>query len=147
MRHEKILVVDDDTRFTSSLTEILTSIGYCNIEDATNGLEGLERYKVVKPDLVLMDMNMPIMNGYEACRKIKQFDPDANIIVMTGDTQGNNAQKTIREGYTSVLLEKPVSVSLLLENIKRALEHQSLKILLYANASGSVYAVEFQHKI
>ncbi len=146
MRHEKILVVDDDTRFASSLTEILTSRGYCNIENATNGLEGLEKYTAAKPDLVLMDMNMPIMNGYEACRKIKQFDPDANIIVMTGDTQGDNAQKIIREGYTSVLLKKPVSVSLLLENIKRELEHQSLKILLYANASGSVYAVEFQHK-
>ncbi len=129
MRRKKILVVEDDTRFSSLLVEFLTMEGEYAVADAANGLEGFEKYKAVKPDLVLTDMDMPIMNGYETCRKIREFDPHATIIILTGDSQGTNAQKALKEGYTSLLLQKPINIAFLLKIIKRLLSQQSLRIL------------------
>lgn len=136
MRRKKILVVEDDRRFSSLLVELLTMEGSYTVVDAANGLEGFEKYKAVKPDLVLTDMDMPIMNGYETCRKIREFDPYATIIILTGDSQGTNAQKALKEGYTSLLLQKPISISFLLKIIKRLLSQQPLRIRSFPKDSG-----------
>ncbi|MDQ7837497.1 MAG: response regulator [Thermodesulfobacteriota bacterium] len=103
-----ILIVDDDLGVLSTLSEILEMEGYSTIAQAANGLEGLEKYKELHPDLVLMDMDMPVMDGYESSREIKAFDPDANILVLTGNPTAIQAKKTLEEGYAVILLKKPV---------------------------------------
>lgn len=140
MKHEKILVVDDDLTISSLLVELLKIEGYYAVENAANGLEGFEKYKALKPDIVLMDVSMPIMNGYEACQKIKRFDPNANIIVLTGNPQDDTAQKIIREGYTSILLEKPFSAFFLLKTIKEFLASQPPNVPISPKDTGCVYS-------
>jgi CheY-like chemotaxis protein len=103
-----ILIVDDDLGVLSTLSEILEMEGYSTVAQAVNGLEGLEKYKELRPDLVLMDMDMPVMDGYESSREIKAFDPGANILVLTGNPTAIQAQKTLEEGYAAILLKKPV---------------------------------------
>ncbi len=109
MNNQKILIVDDDNAISKSLLEILNMEGFDTVDSASNGLAGLEKYKEMRPDLVIMDIEMPIMNGYESSQKIKEIDPDANILVLTGTPDNIYAKKTIEEGYASILLKKPIT--------------------------------------
>ncbi len=108
MDGDKVLIVDDDCRLAAVLSELLETEGYLNVERACNGLEGLEKYKQLRPNLVLMDMDMPVMNGYESSREIKAFDPQANILILTGSPEAVHTKKTVEEGYALVVLRKPL---------------------------------------
>ncbi|MBW1722035.1 MAG: response regulator [Deltaproteobacteria bacterium] len=108
MLQQKILVVDDERLLTTLMSESLRMEGNFSVEQASNGQEGLEKYKSFHPDLVLMDIEMPVMDGYESSREIKSFDPKAKILVLTGNPSDHRARKTISEGIALTLLEKPV---------------------------------------
>jgi len=69
-----------------------------------------------------MDVEMPVMNGYEASKSIKSMDPRANIILMTGRPDGPWAIRTLAEGYASTLLSKPFIFKELFEAINRILD-------------------------
>ena len=121
MLQEKILIVDDEALLSELLYEALQTQGYTNLEKASNGLEGLEKYKKFNPDLVLMDIEMPIMDGYESSSKIKSFDPGARILVLTGNPRNIKARKTLEEGIALTLLSKPTTLSSLFDSINLAL--------------------------
>lgn len=104
----KILIVDDEPALSSLLCEALELEGSYRVDKASNGLEGVKKYKEFSPDLVIMDMNMPIMNGYDSSRRIKSYDQDARILVLTGNPSDVRAKKTINEGFALALLEKPL---------------------------------------
>lgn len=108
MSQKKILIVDDEPSLTALLSEMLEIVGTYVVDRASDGLEGLQKYKEFSPDLVIMDMNMPIMNGYDSSRHIKSYDHDARILVLTGNTSDSRAQKTLKEGFALALLEKPM---------------------------------------
>jgi CheY-like chemotaxis protein len=104
----KILIVDDEPALSALLCEALELEGSYRVDKASNGLEGVKKYKEFSPDLVIMDMNMPVMNGYDSSRKIKSYDQDARILVLTGNPSDVRAKKTIKEGFALALLEKPL---------------------------------------
>ena len=106
----KILIVDDEATITEVMYELLQMAGCPNVQCAANGREGLEKYKSFHPDLVLMDINMPVMDGYESSCHIKSFDPNAKILVITGNPGDSRAQRTIQEGIALTLLQKPVKL-------------------------------------
>jgi DNA-binding NarL/FixJ family response regulator len=84
MNKTTIIIVDDHKLFRSGLRFILSEIG--NIEvigEAANGKEFIELLNYIKPDLALMDINMPEMNGVEACRKALNIYPDLKILVLS----------------------------------------------------------------
>ena len=70
----------------------------------------MDKYKDFLPDIVVMDVEMPIMDGYESSSKIKSFDPNARILVLTGNPGDTRARKTIEEGIALSLLHKPVKL-------------------------------------
>ena len=100
-------------------------VGFENVESASNGREGLEKYKAIMPDLVIMDIEMPVMDGYESSSKIKSYDPDARILVLTGDPSDDRARKTLNEGIAMNLLEKPISLMYLGRIVKENLPAQA----------------------
>ncbi len=104
----KILIVDDEPALSALLSEALELEGPYRVDRAANGLEGVKKYKEFSPDLVIMDMNMPVMNGYDSSRKIKSYDQDARILVLTGNPSDVHAKKAIKEGFALALLEKPM---------------------------------------
>ncbi len=108
MGRKRILIVDDEPSLTALLSEVLEIEGTYVVHSASDGLEGLQKYKEFSPDLVIMDMNMPIMNGYDSSRQIKSYDQDARILVLTGNTSDSRAQKTLKEGFALALLQKPM---------------------------------------
>ena len=108
MELRKILIVDDEPALSALLSEALELEGPYEVDRASNGLEGVLKYKEFSPDLVIMDMNMPVMNGYDSSRRIKLYDQDARILVLTGNPSDIHAKRTIKEGFALALLEKPL---------------------------------------
>jgi len=80
---EKVLVVDDEMEMLQVVPSILERLGY-QAEIANNGKEAIEKYKAWQPDVVLMDIGMPIMDGFTCIEKIADYDPNAKAIIMSG---------------------------------------------------------------
>ena len=84
-----ILVVEDDKDLIGIYKEILELHNY-DVQIALNGVEGVEKFKQVKPSLVIMDGDMPELNGYEAFKQIKEIDNNANVVIGTQGFQSLN---------------------------------------------------------
>ena len=91
MANEKILVVDDDTNICELLRLYLTKEGY-QVTTANDGEEGLDKFKQVKPDMVLLDVMMPKMDGLEVCRRIRKL---GNTPVMMLTAKGETFDKVL----------------------------------------------------
>ena len=79
----KVLLVDDETHIRKFVGLLLKQLGPVTIVEACNGQEAVARYPQDRPDLVLLDVNMPILDGIGALRAIRQIDPDAIAIMLT----------------------------------------------------------------
>ncbi len=126
MGNERILVVEDEDSVSKTLTALLEFRGYQNVQVANNGHEGVTKYKETRPSIVLMDLEMPVMNGYHSSREIKKYDPSAKILLITANPLSPFAQRIIQEGYASQILSKPFSLDELLEAIESSLSPASL---------------------
>jgi CheY-like chemotaxis protein len=108
MAKKKVLIVDDEKSLSELIMESLLMFGDYNVERANNGKEAFEKYQTFLPDIVVMDIEMPVMDGYESSHKIKSFDPNARILMLTGNPGDNRARRTIEEGIALTLIQKPV---------------------------------------
>jgi len=109
-----ILVVEDDEDLNQLYKEILELKNF-EVHTAKNGQEGVEKFKEINPSLVIMDGDMPILDGYEAFYQIKKFDKNANVVIITGmpDYEREN-QDAIKNGLIKVI-SKPLRVNQLVE--------------------------------
>ncbi|HDH57233.1 MAG TPA: response regulator [Bacteroidetes bacterium] len=81
--HLKLLIVDDEKHVRDGLKELGTSLGF-NVFAAEDGINGCDLFKKVEPNLVIMDIYMPRMNGLLAMKKMKEMNPDCPIVLITG---------------------------------------------------------------
>jgi two-component system chemotaxis response regulator CheY len=93
-----ILIVDDSRTSRRILKGILESGGHTIIGEAGNGEEGCKLYKELKPDIVTMDITMPIMDGIEALQFIRHMDPDAKVVMVTAAGQKSKMVEAIKSG-------------------------------------------------
>ena len=106
MPNPRILLVDDDAQFLEA-TEYMLKYENYDVITAKNGEDAVKKYKESRPDVVLMDLKMPVMNGYDAFFKIKKDDPNAKI-VFTSSYAINNAEFEKAEAFGLFgLLTKP----------------------------------------
>ena len=119
---KKILIVDDDIYMQDLLTEILSREEY-ETETASSGFEAGTKVVKFKPGLVILDLIMPLMSGFEVCRMIKE-DPDTShikILALTGyDTEEN--RKKIMEAGADGYMTKPVERVVLLRHVENLLK-------------------------
>jgi DNA-binding NarL/FixJ family response regulator len=100
----KILVVDDTSFMRKMATDSLRQFGHIVIGEAVNGKDGIQKYIELKPDIVIMDLNMPEMSGIEAIKEILQINPEAAILVCSASNQQdeiNDALEAGARGYLS----------------------------------------------
>ena len=118
----KILVVDDEADFLAIVSHILEKHGY-RVVTAANGSEALERYAADKPDLVVLDANLPDMDGFEICRRIRANGPrpDTPILLCTVRSEVTPVAEGLSAGATDYIL-KPFEVTDLLERVGKALK-------------------------
>lgn len=124
-----ILIVDDAMVMRKKLKMILTAAGYNIIGEAGNGLEAINAYKEFKPDLVTMDITMPMLDGIEAVKQIIDFDKKAKIIMVSAVNQQIKVFEAIENGAKHYVV-KPINDQKLLETIELVLkesETQSIK--------------------
>ena len=103
------LIVDDDIDVRISLSFIVTRHGF-DIKFADNGIDAFEMYVENNPDIVFMDFRMPDMNGVDAVKKIREFDPIANVIFITGNPEDLSLLESIKNEHNQIL-EKPLEYS------------------------------------
>lgn len=104
----RILLVDDDEEILRIMQEALRIQGYEVVGSARNGREAVALYPDTRPHMVFMDIVMPVMDGYEASRCIRDLDPDARIAVLTGNPADPRARRVVEEGLAETLIQKPV---------------------------------------
>jgi DNA-binding NarL/FixJ family response regulator len=94
----KILLVDDEAHIRVYVTLILKSIGEPVISESTNGEEAIIAFKSNKPDVVLLDVNMPHLDGIQTLRKLKEIDPDCNVIMLTSLANRETVERALELG-------------------------------------------------
>ena len=99
------LIVDDEAHMRLYLKLILKELGVETVLEAANGMEGFERYQQERPELVLMDITMPIMGGLEALNRITEFEEDAVVIMMTSVATRQSVEKSALNGAVQYLLK------------------------------------------
>jgi len=114
----KILIVDDSPVARKMLKNSIPKDKGYEIFEATNGQEGINKYEELKPDLVFMDLTMPVLDGYKATAKIMELDKDAIIIVTTADIQPKSISNVMELGAFT-LLKKPAKASSIIDAIEK----------------------------
>ena len=110
---QRVLVVDDEPEILKAMQELLEYLGY-KPELAANGKKGLEQYQAKHPDAVLMDINMPEMDGITCIEKILNYDPDANISIFSGyEEDGVEGMSQRAKDSIKDYLAKPVGLEAL----------------------------------
>ena len=89
-----ILLVDDEAHIRKFVGLILKQLGSPRLLEAPNGQEAVAIYQKENPDLVLLDINMPVMDGLETLKKLREIDPDALVTVKRGDVEFSQTSKT-----------------------------------------------------
>ena len=120
-----ILIIDDEKAIRSSVRDILMDEGY-EVSTAESGAEGLKAAKDALPDLVLLDVWMPGMDGIETLAKLKEAAPALPVIVMSGHGTIDTAVKAVKLGAYD-FIEKPLSLDKLSLSVKNALEKSRLE--------------------
>jgi DNA-binding NtrC family response regulator len=120
----RVLVVDDDKVLQDSVRQAL-EYHHFYVDVADNGKEALSAVQKDKYDLVVMDVNMPEMDGITALTEIKKHDPSIIVLILTAYSNVSDAVKVVKEGAYNYL-EKPISSENLVALIKRALKARSL---------------------
>lgn len=100
-----VLVVDDTLFMRASIRQMLEANGHSVAGEAANGVEAIEKYAAVKPDVILMDITMPDMDGLEALRRIKEIDPKAKVIMCTAMGQQAMVAKAVELGAQQFIVK------------------------------------------
>lgn len=116
-----ILVVDDAAFMRLMLKDILTQNGYSVVAEAANGAEAVDLYKKIKVSLVTMDITMPDMDGITAIKKIREYDPDARIIVCSAMGQQAMVLEAIQSGAKDFIV-KPFDAERVIDAVQKALK-------------------------
>jgi DNA-binding NtrC family response regulator len=132
----RVLVVDDDSGLRLSLRSALESTRRFEVEEAFDGVNAIEKFKAAqenKFDIVLMDVDMPRMNGLETLKKIKEQEPGTIILMLTAHATLSDAVQAVKDGAYNYL-SKPVETSALIELLDKAVMAHALISNIAASA-------------
>ena len=116
----RILIVDDSRTSRKILKNILTAHDFEIVGEGTNGEEGIALYKELKPDLVTLDITMPVLDGVGALKEIMAFDPNAKAVMVTAAGQQGNVVESVKLGAAE-FVTKPFDEDALIAVLNRVL--------------------------
>ena len=113
----RIVIVDDNEDITSVLSDILDIGGFNIVGIGHDGKEAVSLYRKHKPDFILLDVRMPIMDGIQALKEIKDENPNANVIMITAD-DGTGIIQELKKLNATAIIVKPFKIETIFETIK-----------------------------
>lgn len=116
----KILIVDDAAFMRMMVKDALSKGGYTDVVEAVDGVDALEKFKEVNPDLVIMDITMPNMNGLEALKAIKEVNPSATVIMCSAMGQESMVIEAIKSGAKDFIV-KPFKQERIISTVSNVL--------------------------
>jgi len=116
-KRKKILIVDDSNYQRQGLKKLLDDNGY-QVFEAEDAIDGIQLFRKIMPDLVIMDINMPIMEGTDAVRYIKKIDHDALVIMFSTLDDEKSVMEAIKAGARD-FITKPLKDKLMLDTVDR----------------------------
>ena len=116
----KVLIVDDAPFIRASLKAMLERNGFEIAGEAVDGVDGIEKYKLVTPDIVTMDITMPEMDGVESLKEILKYDPNAKVIMLSAIGQENMIKRAVVNGAKSFVV-KPFKEEKLIQTLTKVL--------------------------
>lgn len=116
----KILIVDDAGFMRKMVQTHLSKAGYTDFLEGEDGARAVEIYKESRPDLVIMDITMPNLNGIEALRQIKQYDSDAKIVMCSAMGQEAMVMEAIKLGALDFIV-KPFKAERIVQTVNKVL--------------------------
>jgi len=121
-KNKKILLIEDEATLQKALNEVLVGEGY-QVLLATDGQKGLELVQEEKPDLILLDIILPKMDGFEVLKKVKKDDAISQIpiIILTNLSDVNDIQKALDLGATTYLVKADFHLEDVLKKIEKVL--------------------------
>jgi len=119
MPHMRLLLVDDEVEFTLALAERLQLRKY-DVRTAGSALEALALIKEQLPDVIILDLKIPGMDGIETLKTIKKIDPEIEVIMLTGHGDVKSVEEGIKSGAFEYIM-KPVDIEELIVKINKAL--------------------------
>ena len=120
LKMANIMIVDDSRTSRKILREMLVRNGHVVVGEAANGEEGYLMYKELKPEVVTMDITMPVMDGVECLSLIKKENPDAKVLMLTAAGQKEKMLEAIKRGASEYIM-KPVNEADILAALERIL--------------------------
>lgn len=117
----KVMVCDDSMFVRKTMCSVISSLGVKKIIEAADGQQAIDQYMENKPDLVFMDIVMPVVTGIDALQKIKEIDPTAKVIMASSIGTQNYLKAAIKAGAAD-FLQKPITndqVKQILENVSK----------------------------
>jgi Response regulator containing CheY-like receiver domain and AraC-type DNA-binding domain len=117
---KKVLIVDDAAFMRMMIKDILSKNGYEVVGEAENGARAIEKFKDLNPDLIIMDITMPEMDGILAVKEIKKGTPDAKIIMCSAMGQQAMVIEAIQAGAKDFIV-KPFQAERVLEAVKKVI--------------------------
>ena len=123
------IVIDEDIDTCDVLTECLELKNIQILGDGYDGKDAVDLYKKYNPDIVFLDIMMPHYDGFYALEKIKQLDPDARVIMVTGDLTAETYNR-LQILKTSAIIYKPFDIDHMMEVIKQVLGDKLIEVVL-----------------
>src|SRR6185295_2961208 len=124
-RH-RLLVIDDDTAVRDSIVMYLQELGYL-VDQASNGREGLELFEQSPPDVVLLDLKMPAIDGLQVLKVLGQHPANVPIIVVSGSGVMTDVVEALRYGASDYLIKPITDLEVLKHSVSRCLEQNRLQ--------------------
>lgn len=116
--NKKVLIVDDATFMRKMLGDMLSKNGFEIIGEAGNGIEAIEKYNELNPDIVTMDITMPEMDGIEALKEIIKKDPEAKVVMCSAMGQQNMVLEAVNAGAKDFIV-KPFQPNSVIEALSK----------------------------
>lgn len=116
----KILLVDDASFMRMMIKDALIKNGYSELYEAADGEEAVSKYSEINPDLVIMDITMPNMDGLAALKAIKQLDPNANVVMCSAMGQEAMVIEAIKSGAKDFIV-KPFKPERIMKTVSSVL--------------------------
>ncbi|MDE7479154.1 MAG: response regulator [Lachnospiraceae bacterium] len=116
----RVLIVDDAAFMRMTIRKMLEANGYAVAGEAENGTQAVQKYKELRPDVVLLDITMPEMNGIDALKRIRENDPKARIVICSAMGQQAMVAQAIENGAKDFIV-KPFEADRLIAAFKRVL--------------------------